>query len=161
MQSRKQGLQYIAIILVISIVGCMLVACSGGSSNADSKLKAQSEPANGAVLTGSSNGNAGVQVTAAPGESAYVKVKKTSGNTVVGFFVRSGSTAEVRVPSGTYSVQFATGDTWYGSSDCFGSKTSYGQDKSVSLGDGDVITYSLQKSSNGNFNMSSLNGSEF
>lgn len=150
-----------SVALALVVVGCLMVGCSGGSSNADANLKPQSEPSNGAVLTGNSNGNAGVQVTAAPGESAYVKVKNISGGTAVGFFVRSGSTAQVNVPPGTYAVQFATGETWYGSSDCFGSRTSYGQDKSVALGNGDVVTYTLQRSSNGNFAPSQLNGSDF
>lgn len=151
----------ITIILAMGLVGCMVLGCSGGSGNADANLKAQAEPSNGAVLTGSSGGNAAVKVTAAPGESAYVKVKGMSGGTAVGFFVRSGSTAQVSVPPGTYSVQFATGETWYGAANCFGSKTSYGQDKSVSLGNGDVVTYTLQRSTGGNFSMNPLNGSDF
>ena len=151
----------IAIIFAMALVGCTVLGCSGGSGNADANLKAQAEPSNGAVLTGSSNGNAGVKVTTAPGESAYVKVKNLSGGTTVGFYVRSGSTAEVSVPAGTYSVQFATGETWYGAANCFGSKTSYGQDKSVALVNGDVVAYTLQRSSGGNFSMNPLNGSVF
>ena len=90
-----------------------------------------------------------------------MKVKDMSGRTVVGFYVSSGSTAEAYVPEGTYSVQFATGETWYGKSKRFGSKTSYGQDNSLSLGYGDMITYTLQRTTNGNFSMQSLNESQF
>ena len=161
MQPKSRGLFLLSFVLIVSIASCMFAGCSSGSNNADANLQAQAEPSNGAILTGSSNGNAGVRVTAAPGESAYVKVKSAYGGTAVGFFVRSGSTAEALVPAGNYSVQFASGETWYGSSDCFGSRTSYGQDPNVSLGPGDVITYSLQQSTTGNFHMNSLNGSDF
>ena len=84
-----------------------------------------------------------------------------SGYTVVGFFVSSGSTAEIYVPEGTYSIQFAMGDTWYGKNNCFGNNTSYGQDASISLGYGEVVTYSLQRTPSGNFSMQSLNSSQF
>jgi hypothetical protein len=121
----------------------------------------ETPPYNGEVLDGSSGGDAAVQVNTAPGESAYVKVKDMSGRTVVGFYMSSGSTAEAYVPEGTYSVQFATGETRYGKSKRFGSKTSYGQDNSLSLGYGDTITYTLQRTTNGNFSMQSLNESQF
>ena len=137
----------------------------GGATTApkdpDANLTAQTPPANGTVLDGSEGGYSGVQVTASSDASAYVKVKDMSGYTVVGFFVSAGSTAEVYVPEGTYSVQFARGNTWYGPNDCFGSKTIFGQDREVTLGYGDVITYTLQLSSNGNFSMQSLNEAQF
>jgi len=151
----------IVMVLALGMTSCLIAGCSSGSGNADASLTAQAEPGNGAILAGSSYGDAGVQVTASPDASAYVKVKDMAGNTKVGFFVRSGSTAEVRVPTGTYSVQFASGETWYGNSDCFGSKTSYGQDGGVTLRYGDIITYKLQRSTNGNFSMGSLDESEF
>ena len=149
-------------ILALSIVSCLMVGCSsGGPSDPDENLTPQSEPANGAILNGTSSGQAAVRVTTAPGESAYVKVKSMSGGTAVGFYVRSGSTAEAYVPAGTYDVQFASGETWYGTSDCFGSKTSYGQDKGVALADGDRVSYTLQRSTSGNFSMGSLDSSDF
>jgi len=151
----------IAMILIMGMASCLIAGCSSGSSNPDANLTAQAEPGNGAILAGSNYGNAGVQVTASPDASVYVKVKDMAGGTKVGFYVRSGSTAEVRVPSGTCSVQFASGETWYGNSDRFGSKTSYGQDESVTLRDGEVITYKLQRSTNGNFSMDTLDGSKF
>ena len=91
-----------------------------------------------------------------------MKLKDSSARTVVGFFVRSGSSAQVRVPEGTYSVQFAMGETWYGKKKCFGEgTTSYGQDKGVELGYGDVITYTLRYTPSGNFSMESLDASQF
>ena len=130
-------------------------------TNPDANLTPQTPPYTGEVLDGSSGGDAAVKVNTAPGANAYVKVKDMSGRTVVGFYVSSGSTAEAYVPEGTYSVQFATGETWYGKSKRFGNKTSYGQDNSLSLGYGDMITYTLQRTTNGNFSMQSLNESQF
>lgn len=127
----------------------------------DANLTPKTLPQNGKVLNGSEGGYAGVKVTASYGENAYVKVKDAQGKTVVGFFVRAGSTAQVYVPEGTYTVQFAMGDTWYGKKKCFGSKTAYGQDEGVSLGYGDLITYTLQKTTSGNFSMQSLDESQF
>lgn len=127
----------------------------------DANLIAQAPPENGAILDGYEEGYAGVEVIASPNANAYVKVKDSSGNTVVGFFVNAGSTASVYVPEGTYSVQFAMGQTWYGQEDCFGSQTSYGKDDNLVLEYGDIVTYTLQLSTNGNFTMSELDANEF
>ena len=150
------------IILALGLASCLMAGCSGSSSSdPDENLVAQSEPANGAVLNGTSAGESAVEVTAAPGESAYVKVKSLSGGTVVGFYVRAGATSGAYVPAGTYSVQFATGETWYGTSDRFGSRTLYGQDENLTLDSGSIVTYKLQRSTSGNFSMDPLDGSNF
>ena len=137
---------------------------SGGSPgrsqlNPDASLTEQPMPSNGEILNGSSYGDAGVGVTAS-NTDAYVKVKDSSG-TVVGFFVRSGQTAEAYFAPGTYDVQFAMGTTWYGLDHLFGSKTSYGQDRGVTLGYGELMSYDLRLSASGNFSMDSLSGSDF
>ncbi|MBR2804323.1 MAG: hypothetical protein IKE20_04160 [Eggerthellaceae bacterium] len=177
-------------IIVAAIVGFSLFGCSSSSSNntgksnksqttqttqtnnyakpqtstpnnPDANLTAQTPPENGTILDGYENGYSAVEVNASPNANAYVKVKDEQGNTVVGFFVSAGSTAGAYVPEGTYSVQFAMGDTWYGQDKCFGSKTSYGQDDGLWLDYGDVVTYSLQLTSSGNFSMGHLSASEF
>lgn len=135
-------------------------AYTSNNANSKPKLKAKKKPKNGAILSGSSHGYSGVRVKTSTGTCAYVKVKN-GGKTLVSFFVRGGSSAEVRVPTGTYSVQFATGSKWYGKKHRFGESTSYGQDKSVTLGYGQQISYTLERVSNGNFSMSALDGSEF
>lgn len=127
----------------------------------DANLVEQPLPENGAILDGVSDGYAGVGINASPEENVYVKIKDPSGYTVVGFFVTAGSSAEVYVPEGTYSAQFASGTTWYGPNDCFGSKTSYGQDDNLVLGYGEMVTYTLELSPSGNFSLGQLNGAEF
>lgn len=124
-------------------------------------LIAEPMPQNGEILSGYNYGDAGIEVTAS-NANVFVKVKSASSDTVISFFIQKNSTARVYVNSGTYAIQFASGDgTWYGQSGCFGSKTSYGQDTSVSLGYGDIVSYTLKLSSNGNFSMKSLDPDEF
>ena len=40
-------------------------------------------------------------------------------------FVRSGQTAEMEVPLGTFEFRYATGDVWYGEQRLFGHDTIY------------------------------------
>jgi hypothetical protein len=44
---------------------------------------------------------------------------------VLTLFIRSGQTAQVEVPTGTYRLKYAVGDTWYGQDDYFGPETRY------------------------------------
>ena len=157
-------------ILVLAIIVALAFAGCGSSSSGRSKsdmlqsLDAYAQttaPSNGAILDGSSSGNSGIEVKAPSSKSVYVKVVKTSGSTQVGFYVAAGNTASVNVPSGSYAVHFAIGQTWYGKSNRFGNDTSYGQDNSLSLGSGDVMSYTLSVSSGGNWNMGSLSASNF
>lgn len=163
-------------ILGFMVVGCLNIfsgspepsnpapsskAESSSTQAYDSKLTEFALPGNGKVLDGNSTGNAGYRITAPSGYSCYAKVI-SGGRTQVGFFIRSGSTATVSVPNGTYTVKFALGKKWYGKKERFGATTGYGQDSSKkSLSSGDVMTYTLQMTSNGNFSMGSLDASQF
>jgi hypothetical protein len=46
-------------------------------------------------------------------------------NPVLIAFIRSGETANLKVPLGSYEIRYATGETWYGYDSFFGSSTSY------------------------------------
>ncbi len=62
-------------------------------------------------------------------EDYYIKlVKYLVGDKVVCFYVRGNSTATVDVPSGVYELKMASGSTWYGEKDYFGTYTSYSKD---------------------------------
>lgn len=153
-----------AIIILVLFTGlskgCSSSSDESSSSNTSTKgYTAQATPQNGAVLSGSSRGDAAVRISAS-NANAYVKIKK-SNRTVVSFFVRSGSTAEVNISPDTYSVQFALGDTWYGTTACFGDDTSYGQDEKATIKYGEILSYDLKRSSTGNFSMQKLDASEF
>lgn len=149
-------------VCLLTILAVAVICCSActSSKDPDENLVEKTMPSNGAILNGSNGGSSYVEVSAS-NANAYVKVKTSSGTTVVGFFVRSNSTARVSVAPGSYSIQFACGEKWYGNTLCFGSKTSYGQDPNVTLGYGEGVTYSLQLTANGNFSMGQLSASDF
>lgn len=177
-QSSVSKVIVVGLIAVIAMMCCVLSACggkSGGSSGSSgsssstsstsnsqsSNLKAVAEPSSGSILDGSEYGDALITIKAANDASAYVKV--VDGNsTVVGFYVQAGDSASVAIPTGTYRVHFAQGETWYGKSNRFGKSTSYGQDDDpLRVDAGQEIIYELQHVSNGNFSMDSLKSSEF
>lgn len=69
---------------------------------------------------------AAFKVTAKPsraGVSHLVKlVDAGSGQPVLSVFVRSGESAELKVPLGSYKINIATGEQWYGETKLFGKK---------------------------------------
>lgn len=149
----------IALALMLCLAASFGCSSSKESTRPDGNLVPQTMPQNGSILSGYDGGDSTIRVTAA-NTNAYVKIKQ-SGTTVVSFFVRSGSTAEVDVAPGTYSVQFAMGDTWYGESDRFGGDTAYGQDERATVGYMEILSYDLKLSSSGNFSMNRLDPSDF
>jgi hypothetical protein len=48
-----------------------------------------------------------------------------TGRSVLTIFVRGGTTVEAKVPLGTYTVKYASGDKWYGDLHLFGPETTY------------------------------------
>ena len=157
----------LAALVIAATLG--LAACSSGSSSSsssgskssDSNLTPQSLPSNGYIFSGNSSGSSSIEVKASSSESCWVKVYTSSGKLQISFFVQAGKTATVNVPSGTYSIHFASGKTWYGKSNLFGSKTAYGQDKSVTIQSGYILSYSLTSTTSGNWSMGSLDSSNF
>jgi len=64
------------------------------------------------------------EIKASQGSHYLVKLVNTDTHTdILTVFVRSGSTAEIDVPLGTYEVKFACGEAWYGDKHLFGPKT--------------------------------------
>jgi hypothetical protein len=63
-------------------------------------------------------------VTAKPSHAAVSHLVKlvdiSSGQPVLSVFVRSGETASIKVPLGSYKVNIATGEKWYGETKLFG-----------------------------------------
>ena len=54
-------------------------------------------------------------------------VETWSGQTVGTVYVLGGTSVEVEVPLGTYTMQYATGAIWYGYKYLFGPETAYAQ----------------------------------
>jgi len=67
-----------------------------------------------------------LRVSVSFGSHYYIKVVRFDTTIpVVSFIVRSGQRAEVEVPTGSYELKYATGETWYGPEYLFGPDTKY------------------------------------
>ena len=100
-------------------------------------------------------------------DSYFVKLKDVYSNqTVRDIFISGGNTVETTVPLGTYRIEYATGEKWYGYNYLFGEKTGYSKtDQSLNFRQDyngvSGYTISLYKVSNGNLSTSYLNPSNF
>jgi len=106
-------------------------------------------------------------VTAAGSLNYYVKVVdlKTKNPRLV-FFVRSGQTADVRIPTGVYELRYAAGENWYGEEWLFGPDTVYRRaDEQLDFHtEGDTVagfTVELIKQVNGNLGETPIKPSDF
>ena len=64
-----------------------------------------------------------LEIRASTGSHYLVKLVNRYRNTpVMTIFVRSGMTASVDVPLGTYELRYAAGNTWYGNEHLFGTE---------------------------------------
>ena len=78
-------------------------------------------------------------------------------------FIRNGETAsDMDVPTGTYELRYASGDSWYGETDLFGPSTSYSKAESFfTFGNGSGYTVELYKQVNGNLHTNSIDKDDF
>jgi hypothetical protein len=66
------------------------------------------------------------------GTNYFLKlVDNSSQATVMTVFVRGGTTAQVKVPLGTYQIRYATGNKWYGAKHLFGPETTYNRAEDI------------------------------
>lgn len=103
-----------------------------------------------------------IQAPTYGGDDYFVKLVNRKGGQNVGIFVRAGTTVEVDIPDGTYSVRYATGKQWYGTRLLFGINASYSrasQDFTFKNGSGYTIT--LQKVANGNLHTTAMSARDF
>lgn len=126
---RKGFKRSIAMMLCAVLAIAMLSSCGSSSSGSysDKNLQEQALPSNGAVLQGASSGDCGLTLENKSASNYYVKIiKPGASKPTVSFFVRGKQSATVSLEPGSYEIRYAAGDTWYGTSDYFGSKGSYG-----------------------------------
>ncbi|MEE0945038.1 MAG: Ig-like domain-containing protein [Clostridia bacterium] len=108
-----------------------------------------------------------VTVNAPNNADCYVYLKNIyNSNNNVAFYVKSGSSATVNVPTGTYELYYATGETWYGQKYKFGKATSfYKSDNNTILSENsryyDVVEFTLYAVSNGNMHTETIDETEF
>ena len=94
----------------------------------------------------------------------YCKFVDKSGTVVKRFYVRSNTTAKIPMPVGTYELRFASGSTWYGESQLFGSYTSYSKDPDAytfSYGDVWTVTYYTTTNSSGGDSVKKISAADF
>ena len=107
------------------------------------------------------------KVSAPEGTHYWVKlVDVATSAPAVAMFVRAGTTAEVKVPVGTYVIKYASGQKWYGTTYLFGPDTAYGKaDQTMRFWiEGNVVhghSMTLYKVLNGNLRTQTIPASEF
>ena len=127
-------------------------------------LKPVAMPKSGEILSGEeTKWRSEITVTASYGSSHVVSVKTQDGTECVTFFVRSGDTVTIGVPSKKLYVYFASGSTWYGYGQnlMFGEETSYSKDDEPLDFSKYTISYTLHPVQNGNLQETPCNPWEF
>jgi hypothetical protein len=100
-------------------------------------------------------------------ENYYVKVVDAYSNaTVLTAYILGGGTLEIEVPTGSYRLRYATGQTWYGSELLFGDTTAFAEaDKTMefSIQDDQVSGYTIEliKQVGGNLETRALSRQDF
>ncbi len=107
------------------------------------------QPGNGEILADTTGSGYGELTVIAGSTPIYLRVEKVNDpSSYIAFYVRADSQTTISsVQDGTYNVFYATGDTWYGESELFGSETSaYQTDDTISFTttySGNYIEYSI------------------
>lgn len=107
------------------------------------------------------------KVSAPEGTHYWVKLTDVAtAAPVIAMFVRGGTSAEVKVPAGTYVIKYASGQNWYGTTYLFGPDTAYGKaDQTMRFWiEGNIVhghSITLYKVLNGNLRTQSISASEF
>jgi hypothetical protein len=137
---------------------------NNGKDSGSDTPKPVSMPSSGTVLSGQEYHNESeITVKASYGDSYVVSLKYTNGKEAITFFVRSGETITIGVPSAYLYVYFASGDTWYGYGEglMFGENTVYSKDDDPLDFTQYTWEYTLYQVTNGNFVETPSNQDEF
>lgn len=118
------------------------------------------EPNSGTILTGEEGYESEITIKT-DSNPCVVKLKDTYGNTVVSFYVRAWDTVTVGLPAREMYAYFASGETWYGEYELFGEYTWYSKDDTVIDFSQYTMTYTLYPVTNGNFQQTPVDESEF
>ena len=120
-------------------------------------------PASGTILSGTEYYGSQITVTADSSSHYVVSLKNSSGVERLSFFVKSGDTVTVGVPSEYLYVYFASGTVWYGYGEglMFGKETVYSKDDDLLDFTNYTYEYTLYPVYNGNFSETPCDESEF
>lgn len=100
-------------------------------------------------------------------DAYYVKLVSLDNPTYyLTFFIRPGDTVEYLAPLGDFELRYASGTTWYGAEDLFGSNTAYTKSENVFSFTFDGTYYNgytvtLYPVENGNMQTEEIDASEF
>ncbi|TWU27546.1 hypothetical protein [Bythopirellula polymerisocia] len=182
LERRKLALIILANVGLIALFLYLVLDQNRGPSERSyqnpSKGNVRAEPKNSALalpLTGIIWGDnsfrrsavAPLKITTSRGANYYVKLVGLQSKQVVAtFFIRGGEMLEIEVPLGTFEIRYAMGDQWYGTSDYFGSGTSYSRADAVFEFTKESNHYSgyeieLILQSNGNLETESISEEDF
>lgn len=152
---------FLAILLIFCAI-CLLAPLFSETDESNNELTPIAEPMSGYVLTGKeSYGGNTITITAPSSSSCVVKLKTRSGVERVCFYVRAGEKIRVGVPEEKLYVYFATGKTWYGLKNLFGSATNYYMDDELIDFAKYSMTYTLTPVTNGNFSQTPIDKDDF
>ena len=103
------------------------------------------------------------KIIASSKNAHVVKIYKANSNDlVVMFFVRSGQSVIVEVPSGSYEIKVASGESWYGLNKLFGEETNSSiLDKVFTLSTGESYEITLKTIENGNLDQTYIDLEDF
>lgn len=128
----------------------------------------QSLPAHGAIAWHNSKDRvAPLQVQSTRGDSYLLRLYDyPSDSLVMSVFIRGGSTLDVKVPLGIYSIKYASGEKWYGDEHLFGPQTSYSKtDSTFNFRENGYqisgFTITLYKTVSGNLSTSGISKDDF
>ncbi len=108
-----------------------------------------------------------LQIQTQSGSDYFVKVSEiASGLDIETVYIRGGETVSIEVPLGTYEIKYASGDTWYGDDNLFGTDTSYSKaDELFTFSENGYqingYTITLYQVVNGNLETVSIDPSQF
>ena len=127
-------------LVIFGVIG-WAVFSSGESSTSKTQPEPPvfSEPVQALPQTGDNtasftNGVAPLKIrtSSTGGYNYFVKIVQAYSNGELGsYFIYSGDTLSIKVPTGSYEIKYATGQQWYGSRYLFGPDTNYSKANSV------------------------------
>ena len=129
-------------------------------------------PVNGRVLGGNCRGGYCQLVINNSSRDALIKIQSVQDpeKTYLLLYVRADETAKVNIRDGSYTMKYATGDTWYGDAALFGENTKYTlADTTIVMSttySGYTVNYTVQTITlyaviGGNMSTSAIDGSDF
>lgn len=168
LHAHKEGF----VTIVASVNGAEMASCD---VIVDPKPKPAPKPVpiqNGEmVISPGTTSLAEVTVNAPKNASCLVYFKSTSWKTITkgldfAFFVKAGSSATVNAPTGSYTLYYATGDTWYGRWQKFGEDTQFFTSPdtfTLEVDDSyyDVLELTLYAVPNGNMETTTIGAEDF